>query len=582
MKRTILAISLFFLIPIPGWSNISVTLNLDRNEAQIIDTIEMQIRVSGTRSSDYPVIEGLQNFIISKGGSSTHMEIINGNFSSRIEFDYILQPKKIGSFTIGPAKVIVNGKTYKSNIEKLTVKKSATLKQGKEQPLFLTATRSPKNAYIEDQVLYTLKLYHLYNISDVTITLPENENLTLKQLGKHKQYKTKLNSKNYSVIELRYSITPLKPGRYSIGPTIMKMSVYQKRSRTYKNFDDLFSMDSFMPFSRGRSTTLSSNIVQLKVKQLPDKGKPSNFGGLVGDFKIKSELHPSIISAGESTTLTIDLSGFGNINRIPDLKLPKITSIKIYADQPSLQIEPMKKGFMGIKTMKWAIVPEKGGEFKIPSLSICFFDTIKNKYRNIKTTSYTLIVNPGSNEKTEESIGNLKNNQALRNKKKLVEELGKDILPIHGSIKNLSSISFGSNIWLSWFFILFPAIVYFVFHEGLKFTTKTPKKIAQSRASKAARICIRKCQENEINANSLLNALKEYINNRFNINMGMLTPAETAKILSSQGCNEETIKQAKSILINLENNIYTGKGKDLCDYGEEVSMLVKKIEKEIR
>ncbi len=67
------------------------------------------------------------------------------------------------------------------------------------------------------------------------------------------------------------------------------------------------------------------------MRPLPQEGKPSDFSGLVGKFKMWSKLEPVSLKTGESATLTVSVSGQGNVNRIPDLKIPELIHIKIYA-----------------------------------------------------------------------------------------------------------------------------------------------------------------------------------------------------------------------------------------------------------
>ena len=157
MKKIILlfAFSLSILIPCQTRAEVSVNLSLDRQEATLSDSIRVAIKVSGTRSCDSsPVIKGLDSFQVSQGGSSSRVEIINGNFSSSVDYTYYIQPSKSGTFQLGPAEVKVNGKVFKSNISTLSVLKAASPGSPVKGPVFLETTLSSKKAYVEEQVLY--------------------------------------------------------------------------------------------------------------------------------------------------------------------------------------------------------------------------------------------------------------------------------------------------------------------------------------------------------------------------------------------------------------------------------------------
>ena len=59
----------------------------------------------------------------------------------------------------------------------------------------------------------------------------------------------------------------------------------------------------------------------------------------------------------------------------PDLKIPELDHIKVYADQPVLESTQDSEGLRGTKTMKWALVPEKEGRLEVPPVAVSYFDT---------------------------------------------------------------------------------------------------------------------------------------------------------------------------------------------------------------
>jgi len=72
--------------------------------------------------------------------------------------------------------------------------------------------------------------------------------------------------------------------------------------------------------------------------------------------------------------MTVTVRGRGNVRRVPELKIPSLDGVKIYADQPVVRSENDGEGTIVTKTMKWALVPEREGRFQIPSLALSYFD----------------------------------------------------------------------------------------------------------------------------------------------------------------------------------------------------------------
>jgi hypothetical protein len=248
----------------PAFGDVSVTLSLDRQEAALSDSVQLQVRLSGARKSDSPPsIKGLEAFHVTPGGSASRVEIINGRYNSGVDYTYYLQPQKEGMFSIGPATVTVDGQHVKSNVATLKVVKSVQAGTNGKGPVFLTATLGEKNTYVEEQVPYTLKLYLRVNVSDISLDLPESHALSFRQLEKPSEYQGVYDGQNYRILEVRYGVTPLKAGSFHIPPARMQLTVYEPRDRSRRGlFNDPFFGGAFRS---GRPLTLIS-------ESLPSRG----------------------------------------------------------------------------------------------------------------------------------------------------------------------------------------------------------------------------------------------------------------------------------------------------------------------
>ena len=579
MKKIILllAFSVSILVPCQTRAGVSAILSLDRQEATLSDSIRMVIKVSGTRSCDSsPVIKGLDSFQVSQGGSSSRVEIINGKFSSSVDYTYYIQPSKPGTFQVGPAEVKVNGKVFQSNLSTLSILKAASPESPDRGPIFLMAALSSKKAYVEEQVIYILKLYLKTSVTDISLQLPELDHLAFKQLEKPREYQGVYDGSTYRIIEVPYGLMVLKVGDYGIKPSRMSMTAYDSRRSRRGFFDDPF-------FRAGRPVTIASQALELKIISLPDKGKPEGFGGLVGSFKIEATLAPSKIRAGESATLTVHISGRGNVNRIPDLKMPGLDHIKVYADEPVFEARPDLKGLAGFKTMKWALVPEQQGDYEIPPLSLSFFDPDTHEYRIIQTPKQPLIVLPGKGEMIMVEAGPGRQNGGSKSAKQGVKEIGHDILPLHTSVRNLevrsSIISEGLFLWLT---LLLPFVLYVSTFLGLRLKRRSVRAMPAHRAKRAAKNLIRQCRQGRDDANSLSLCVRDYFNDRFGLILASLTPDDAANILTSKGVAPGATQKLRAILMELENNIYTGQIRTAGRINNEIPRLIKEIEREIR
>ncbi len=563
-----------------------VTLRLDRDSASLLDTVRMEVNVSGSLSSStQPVIHGLEDFSVTQKGTSSRVEIVNGKVNSGIAYTYYIQPKKIGTFQIGPAKIDANGRTYTSNSTKLVVTAPRQQSGPDSGPVFMEATISSRDIFVEEQALYTLKFYRRIIVRNLSLSLPEIENMVFKQLGQPLEYQTTTAGTTFQVLEVRYALLASKAGTHTIGPSKMRMTVRQRGRNSL--FDDFFknpsSNRSFSTFSSGRPLTVASGPVVLNVSPLPEKEKPADFSGLVGNFQMDSKLEPTALKAGDSATLTITVSGRGNANRIPDVHLPDMPFARTYGDQPVLDAGEDAHGIGGTKTMKWALVPEKAGRFDIPSQKLSFFDPGAGKYIVLETPVHTLDVLPGDTEEppvlhASPGLGPV-DNHPVKNE---IQPIGKDILPIHTTAGDLSGHS-GSLFtgWGFWLALIGPPWVYLMLMGFLKLSHRSPERSAQLRSRNAFGALKKRCRQVQPGSAGMIDAFKDYLNDRFGLSLGAMTADDAEQILRSRGVGPETAIQAGSLIRQFENAVYAGTALRQTDAAEELVALVKALEKEI-
>jgi hypothetical protein len=583
MKKLSLSISIFIiiaLIPSFSWARISLSLKLDRSEMLLTDSVQLIISVGGSRDSEStPDIQGLQNFDVRPGGTSSRIEFINGKISSGVDYTYFIQPQKIGIFQIGPARVLIDGKPYTSNSAKLRVVQPAGGKGANRNPIFLTAELSEDTVYVEEQTIYILKLYLRRNVRNINLNLPGTENLIFKQISKPTEYRSTRNGQNFQVIEVRYAVVPSKAGSYAVDPAKMSMTVLQSSRSSNRGFMD----DPFSSFTSGRPLSVTSKSLQLTVRPLPQKGKPPDFSGLVGKFKMWSTLDPISLKTGESATLTVLVSGRGNVNRIPDLKIPELSHIKIYADKPVLESTRDSNGTKGSKIMKWALVPEKDGRLAVPPVTISFFDTENHSYKILNSSNFILSVLPGKKETIMVSVPNgaaISDDGAV---KQTIRELGRDIFPVHSAMQNFNTVNrLQLESWLIWALLGLPFALYLGTLGGLKLRRHARAVQPDIMAKKAAGEFYKQYRRRELTTGKLLQLIRDYLNRRFGLSYGSLTPRESVKILTSQGVGADTAAALQNIMLQLENDEYTGKGLEAVTIDSDLVPLIKRIEKESR
>ncbi|MCX6348734.1 MAG: BatD family protein, partial [Candidatus Aureabacteria bacterium] len=146
--------------------------------------------------------------------------------------------------------------------------------------------------------------------------------------------------------------------------------------------------------------SLRSDPITIMVKPLPPDGRPGDFSGAVGRFRMAVEAKPPRVKIGEPITLTVRVSGEGNIDSV---RLPVFRpggDFKTY--DPEVETKKRADGdrIGGEKIFKQVVIPLKEGEQVVPAVSFSWFDPVAAAYRTEKAKPIPIAVEPSPQEGT--------------------------------------------------------------------------------------------------------------------------------------------------------------------------------------
>lgn len=109
---------MLLLLPVfaSAQDDISVEMTVSSTNVRIDEQLYLTVKVSGPRQDlPQPQLPSMVMFDAYSQGTSTNISIVNGKVESSLLYNYLLIPKKEGTFVIKPAAVIFNHKRYESN-----------------------------------------------------------------------------------------------------------------------------------------------------------------------------------------------------------------------------------------------------------------------------------------------------------------------------------------------------------------------------------------------------------------------------------------------------------------------------------
>jgi hypothetical protein len=186
-------------------------------------------------------------------------------------------------------------------------------------------------------------------------------------------------------IVVRYRATPQQPAANPFasmldgdddlfsGSASAMLRSFMKRSAFGGDLGDMFGQ------VREREMTLSAPAQRIDVQSLPSAGQPANYGGAVGSFEVRTSLAPSTGTLFAPMTLTIEVSGKGNLDRVTLAGLPSSADWKTYPASAKLTA-PESKSFVQ------AVVPQRSGHLELPAISLGFFDPEQRQYLTRSST----------------------------------------------------------------------------------------------------------------------------------------------------------------------------------------------------
>ncbi|MCQ2217599.1 MAG: BatD family protein [Paludibacteraceae bacterium] len=543
---------------------------------------------------------------VSRGKS---ISMINGQttVTENSAYTYILSPKKEGTFTIAPARVTVNGKTYMSNALTVKVLPAESNPQGgtaqqqarggnantqqqvgvSDNDLFVKTELSRTKVYEQEQIIATIRLYYRANVRSLDeVKLPEFKGCIAQEIELNDDQKygmDAVNGKNYKTVILKQMVLfPQKSGKLKIesGKLSAIVQVPVTNQRRGGIFDDFFS--SYADVKK----PLNVPGVTIDVMPLPEVGKPADFSGAVGDFQLSSNLTNDHVKANEAVNLKLKISGTGNLKylKTPELKFPQ--DFEVYDPKTDTKQSITKNGVSGSKSVEYIAIPRYDGEFNIPAVSFSYFDVKTKKYKTLTSPEYTLTVEKGDAPAAGPVVSNYSNKQN-------VKMLDKDLRYVN--TKDLALQEKGDFFYAStsyWMALLIPLMLsiaaFFAYKKYLSDNSDLVL-VKNKRANKQAKKRLKVAESHIASDNKsafyeeVVKAMWGYVGDKLNISVSDLSRDNVESELKEHSVSSDTIANFIKLIDKCEFARYapSQQANALNVIYEEASNIIEKLEQEV-
>tara|TARA_R110000868_G_scaffold411207_1_gene702266 strand:- start:357 stop:2030 length:1674 start_codon:yes stop_codon:yes gene_type:complete len=375
-------IKYFFILLVSLWTlnghsaSITASASVDRQTITIDDSLTLSIRINDTGTYKTPDLSALEkDFQISGTSQSSRHSLINGRSSSVTEWTVNLYPKRDGLLII-PAIKINDAKTNPIAVQ---VNKATALPPGQLDTVFVESSVSHSKAYVQQQILLNLTIYHSVQLDNLNMSELTLENATVKRVGQNSFYRT-VQGVRHRVHEINYVIFPNKAGDLII-PELTFSGQELSQNRFYNGGSIIRRKSQAHKIKVLPAATDYNGELWLPAQQLTLQETWSK--------------DPAQLRVGDSITRSITTTANGvTAAQLPPINFQAIAGLKLYPDQAETNNSESATGISATRIDSTAVIPTRPGKITLPAIKVTWWDTDSQSQKTANIAARTLTILP--------------------------------------------------------------------------------------------------------------------------------------------------------------------------------------------
>lgn len=357
-----------------------VTASVDKNPVMLDESFALTVVADGDADRNaFDPSPLLGEFVVGRTSVSSQTQMVNFTTTRTTTWNTILIPRKQGQFTI-PSFDVAGQKTQPISMMVIPVSAS-TATQGRD--MFITTEIDMAEAYVQQQIRYTVKLHLARDLQRGSLASPSLANADIRQIGKDAEYNEIIEGRRFRIIERNFAIIPQQSGTFTIEGPLFEGEVADN------------SRQSFGFFNRSKSINRIGPSQQISVLPVPsnytEHWLPSDYVELQEEWQVTGDE----FIAGEPLTRTITLTAVGLVEeQLPEINSEYPDNLKIYPDQASTATVEKDQTLIAQRTQSIAVIPSQAGEYLIPPVTVPWFNIITKQTEYARLPGRTITVLP--------------------------------------------------------------------------------------------------------------------------------------------------------------------------------------------
>lgn len=374
---------------------------VDNNTISFGESLNVQLRLEDAKALESIDISPFaKDFMIYNQQQFSSYRNVNGTVKSETGWNVTLMPKKEGEFLLPSIALETDQGRFSTQEIRIKVQhpKSGDKNANDNIGISLVSIVSKNKAYVNEPIIYTLKIISYKPIANIVLDDIKSSDAIIEKIGEPKQSNQTLGGVNAHVIEIRYAVTALRPGKVTIAPAIMHgelqvLASQPRRPQRFGLFNDMFmdNMIELKPFSLQSDT--------ITINALPAVGAGKDWLPLQNLTLTEKFEGIQNAKVGETITRKIKIVAKGAFaKQLPSVKdFIDHDHIKTYANKPTFSdsFSDSSGTVIGTREEEYSLVPQQEGTITLPAVKITWYNLQTKKSETSILPEKTINVAPG-------------------------------------------------------------------------------------------------------------------------------------------------------------------------------------------
>ncbi len=500
-----------------------------------------------------------------RAGSGTSMQTVGDRTIVSYSENYYITATAAGTMTLPGVKVVVGAETYTTNLVEVKISQPGTTDRMTVE--FLV---SETKCYVGQPIAMTVRWIVTTRWQGVGFDVPvfKSGDFYIEEASEAAGAQTReqividgvpttvtmdresVRGMEATVISFSKVLIPKRPGQITLDPVTVSAEMAVGRVRTN---------DPFNPYRmKYERVAAQSKPVELEVLPLPATGKPAQFYGLVGRYRISASAAPTKVNVGDPITLTVRIGDNPYLKPVQWPPLEQIPELAANFRIPTERASPVLDS--GYKVFTQTIRASNDAVTEIPAIPLAYFDPVRGNYVVAATSPIQLEVAPTkvlTNADMEGTSSQPVNREVEAIRKGLSANYYGPELLANQSFSPLSAAISPAYVAI-W---LVPLMVLTV-SSAVKVAGRTsPESLARKRRRQAAGAAMRRlktvgCAIPQDRPERLLSAMKGYVGDRFDKVSASLTAEDCRRIITEAEGETETAARYSRLIATCEEARY--------------------------